>query len=199
MKNVKFVFAALLSVLFVSSVVASNDVTKGLELKSSENSLREQIVKVVSDISYTGNADVFVKFSVDVENGFSVNEVVSSDKGLAAQVKTLLSKTSLLVPTSLDGSYLLKIKFVENESLAVSVPSKESKLLEAISGSLASVEAKQGTSAKLYFLVKENTIIVKKVEGSDATLAKSISLALENSKIDGAAKHDGYYQTTVKF
>jgi hypothetical protein len=199
MKNVKFVFAALLSVLFVSSVVASDVIPDASELKASENSLRQQIVKVVSDISFEGTADVFVKFTVGAEAGFNVVEVVSIDKDLAAKVKSVLAKTSLLVPASLEGSYLLKIKFVENENFAVSLPSKESKLLEVISGNLASVEAREGISAKLYFLVKENTIIVKKVEGADASLTKSISLALENSKIEDAAKFDGYYQTTVKF
>ncbi|HEX2936296.1 MAG TPA: hypothetical protein VHO72_13160 [Bacteroidales bacterium] len=199
MKKVKFVFAALFSALLVSSVSASGVVvTDASGVKSSENSLREQIAQVVSSISYEGSAVVSVKFSVDEKAGFSLKEVDGTDKALASKVKAVLAKSSLNVPTSLDGAYLLEIKFVADADLAEATSSDSSNLREVIAESLSSVGAAQGSSVELHFAVKDNSILVKKVEGADKGLAKSISLALENTKIE-SAKLEGNYQTTVKF
>lgn len=199
MKNVKFVMVALLSVFMVSSAVATDILPDASELKSSENSLREQIEKVVSEINYDGVADVYVKFEVSAQTGFSLSEVESSDAKLASSVKSVLAKSSLRVPSNLEGSYLIKIKFVDDEAVAVSESSSSNKLREVIAENLSSVWVASSASVTLSFEVKENSIIVKKVENADKSLAKSITLALANAKIDAPVKYDGVYQTTVKF
>lgn len=202
MKKVKFVLAALFSAFLVSTVSVSASgiiVTDASDLKASESSLREQIAQVVSSIPYEGSAVVSVKFAVDANTGFSVKEVEGSDKALASKVKDVLSKSSLKVSSPLAGAYRVDIKFVESAELAEATSSSTLSLRSVIAESLSSVYAAQGASVKLHFAVKDNSILVKKVEGADEDLAKSISLALESTKIQESAKLEGNYLTTVKF
>lgn len=201
MKKVKLVLVALFSAFLVSTVSVSASgiiVTDASDLKASESSLREQIAQVVSSIPYEGSAVVSVKFAVDANTGFSVKEVEGSDKALVSKVKAVLSKSSLKVSSPLAGAYIVNIKFVESAELADATSSSLS-LRSVIAQSLASVDAAQGASVELHFAVKDNSILVKKVEGADEDLAKSISLALESTKIQESAKLDGNYLTTVKF
>jgi hypothetical protein len=199
MKSSKFIFSALLSaVVSFSAVFASNGNSDASELKSSENSLRQQIVRVLSDIPYDGSAVVFVKFSVAPENGLTIDTVTSIDKMLASQVQSVLAKTSLYVPSSINGTYSISVKFVENDGFAFETPSKNEIVRKAIADNLSSVFAKEGTSVELYFAVKDNTIEVKKIEGSEA-IVKSVSLALANTKIDESSNIDGAYQIKVRF
>ena len=199
MKISKIVFAAFLSAFIsVSAVVASGVNTDASELKANENTLRQQIETVLSNIPYEGTAVVFVKFSVAPESGLKIDSVVSADNVLASTVKSTLAKTSLYVPSSLNGSYLLKVKFVNKDGFAPVAVSKNEIIRQAISENLASVYALEGSSIDVYFAVKDNNIEVKKVEG-DEKLVKSVSLALANTKIYDNSVADGVYQIKVKF
>jgi hypothetical protein len=199
MKISKFVFTAFLSAFIsVSAVVASGINTDASELKANENTLRQQIETVLSNIPYEGTAVVFVKFSVAPESGLKIDSVVCVDNVLASTVKSTLAKTSLYVPSSLNGSYLLKVKFVNMDGFAPVAVSKNEIIRQAISENLASVYALEGSSIEVYFAVKDNNIEVKKVEG-DEKLVKSVSLALANTKIYDNSIVDGVYQVKVKF
>ncbi|HEY4785227.1 MAG TPA: hypothetical protein VIH57_04230 [Bacteroidales bacterium] len=116
MKIVKFFSVALVSSLLLASSVLANDVVKK-EGRSDENAVRRQLAGVLSKVSTDSNSEVFVYFKLSSKDGFELIDVKGQDNDLASKVKSALSTGAIAAPASLDGKYLVKVKFTSYDSL----------------------------------------------------------------------------------
>jgi hypothetical protein len=118
MKTLKFFSIALVSsLLMVSSVFASGGDKSNADVKAAENSIREQLAGVLSEVAVDNSDVVYVYFTVSAKNGFELNAVSSLNSSLSDQVKKTLTSKVIAAPANLDGKYLLKIRFIDRASL----------------------------------------------------------------------------------
>jgi len=110
-KVVKFLsYAFLGSFLVVSSAFASGD--KANSVKTSENSIREQLANALSKLSVEDASEVYVYFTVSSKSGFELENVAGLDSKLATDVKATLKAKSIAVPADLNGRFLIKVSFI---------------------------------------------------------------------------------------
>lgn len=114
MKVVKFFSIAVVSsFLTVSSMLASDVKGTNVEVKSAENSIREQVAGALSQVKADDNSVVYVVFSVSSSKGFEVVNVNSVNAALANEVKSVLTSQSISTSALVDGKYLLKVRFAD--------------------------------------------------------------------------------------
>jgi hypothetical protein len=199
MKTVKFFVGAIVSAVLLSATGYATEV-KSMKAKSEAtvDDFRSQIVNTFSDVTFDNNVDVYLKFSVDEENGFTVKDVVSSDKAFAEIVKSKLSTKSLTIPASLKGTYQIKISFIKNSDLTYKVSNSEV-LRSLISEKLSSAKVFAEGSVDVKFSVKSNILTVENVEGKNDYLVKSVESILKNSSVVVPDGINGTYQVKVSF
>ena len=118
MKIVKFFSVALVSSFLVASSVLANDIASSkTDVKSAENVVRDQLAGALSQVSTNSDSEVFVYFKVSSKDGFKLLDVKGADSELASEVKSTLASKSIAAPASLDGKYLVKVKFTNSDSL----------------------------------------------------------------------------------
>ena len=94
-----------------SSVFATNKVNSNADVKSAENTVREQLAGALSNVSADESSDVYVYFKVSSKTGFELIDVKGLDAELAGKVKSTLKSKNFVTPAILDGTYLVKVKF----------------------------------------------------------------------------------------
>ena len=115
MKIVKFFSVALVSSFLVASSVFATSVEKSnADVKSAENTVREQLASALSSVTAETSSDVFVYFTVSSKAGFELIDVNGLDSELASKVKSTLKAKTFATPAILDGKYLIKVKFTNN-------------------------------------------------------------------------------------
>lgn len=82
-----------------------------VEETANYNSIREQVMNVVSDIQGSKSESVDVKIRVVNPYYVKVLKAESSDPKLAAKVKQSLESERLYVPKKLNGDYTIKVTF----------------------------------------------------------------------------------------
>lgn len=111
-KVVKFLFVAFLgSFLVVASAMASVNKSED-DVKASENSIREQLVGTLSNVTIDDTSEVYVYFTVSAKSGFELNSVIGENSGLTNEVEKLLKTKHIEVPAYLEGKYVVKVSFV---------------------------------------------------------------------------------------
>jgi len=111
-KVVKFLLVAFLgSFLVVASAMASVNKLED-DVKASKNSIREQLVTTLSDVTVNDKSEIYVYFTVSTKNGFELISVAGENSGLTNVVEKLLKTNRIEVPTYLEGKYLVKVIFV---------------------------------------------------------------------------------------
>lgn len=197
MKTSKFFVTAVLSgMLFISSVNATDGNKPVSASSNSKNMLRAQIVKALSNVSAT-DQEVFIRFSVSSEKGFELLKVDGKNTELVKTVKFELGNENILVPTDLEGVYSLKVRFSDREALGTE--DAASVLRNQIANALTDVMVNESASVKLELFINNNSLKVKKVEGSNKALVTFVESVLSNSAIVPPAELAGNYQITVKF
>ncbi len=199
MKTVKFFASALLiSGLLVSTAIASEGDKAKSELKTSENSIREQLSSALSDVASSNEGVVFIYFTVSSEKGFEILNVAGENKILNDKVKSSLKGESISTPSNLKGSYMIKVLFTDN--YAVNAPVKATDVLRSeVADALSKINVDESASVKLVLFVKDNNVSVSKVEGANKSLASSIESTLNASKISVPAELAGNYEIKVQF
>ncbi len=199
MKNVKFLVSAFLSVVLLSSSAYSND---GVEAKSPNKSVSEtvkgQIESLFSEVTVDKDVDVVVKFSVDKEKGFELQEVSSTNDEFSALVSSKLKHSKLYVPKELSGSYLVKIRFVNSSSYKTETLGTEA-LRSYLQESLASFDIPYSGSVDLVFSVKNDVLSIVDVKGTNLKLVNSLKDSFKAPRFDAPKAIDGYYQVKLTF
>jgi hypothetical protein len=196
MKKVKFFVTALLSgVMFVSSVFATEGDKPAMASADASNVLRERIVRALSDISAL-DQEVVIKFKVSTDNRFEVVSVDGQDKDLVNSVKAEFKNEKISVPAGLDGLYSVKVRFTDHE---VVKEDASEVLRNQLADALSTVNVSESASVNVQLYINNNTLKVKKVEGSDKSLASAVETTLTNSSIVPPAELAGTYNVTVKF
>ena len=198
MKTVKFFASAILSsMLFTSALLASGG-ESGSSAKASENALRDQIVDVLSNVSSGTSGVVYVLFSVDKEKGLEVLNVSGVDGELANKVKSKLANNKFSIPSSLEGKYMIKVRFADSYEVA-DKNAGINYLRSQISDKLTSLNASEGTSVNLVFSVNNSELKLKDVTSEDLKLATAVKSALSSSSFDLPSGIAGTYELKVKF
>lgn len=199
MKTVKFFSAALLiSASLVSTAIASEGDKAKSEAKASENSVREQLSSALSNVTVADKGTVFIYFTVTSEKGFELLNVAGENKSLNDQVTSSLKSESILAPTNLKGSFVVKVLFTDKYE--VNAPVKATDVLRnEVANVLSTLNVNESTSVSLVLLVKDNTVSVSNVEGGSKYLASSIENTLNASKISVPAELAGKYEVKVQF
>ncbi len=110
MKVVKFFAIALVSSFLVASNMFATDVNKSNDVKAAENSIREQLVSVLSTVSTDDVDCVYVHFSIS-DKGLEVINVKGENQKLVDDVKAALTSKEIS-NSSLNGKYLIKVTFI---------------------------------------------------------------------------------------
>jgi len=198
MKTSKFLVSALLSgVLLVSSVYGTESDKSKNTSTDAKNVVREQIVDALSDITAPNNQEVYVHFSVSSDKGFELLKVDGANSELAKEVKSKLISENIKVTSELEGAYVIKVRFADKAEVKPELASDV--LRKNIATALSSVEASDASSVKLTLTVKNDNVIVEKVEGSDKKVVSSVENVLAKNAIYSPAELAGTYQVTVKF
>jgi len=110
-------FALLSSFLVVTnaSTIFGGNTTS--DVKASENSVREQLATVLSNVAFEDGNEVTIYFSVSSDKGFELTKVDGSDSDLTSEVKNTLTKKTISIPSNLEGKYAVKVKFTDVKSL----------------------------------------------------------------------------------
>lgn len=196
MKKGKFFVTAILSgVMFVSSVFATEGNKPAMASSDAKNVVREQIVKALSDISAL-DQEVVIKFKVSDNSRFEIVNVEGQDKDLVSTVKEELKNEKIAVPAGLDGFYSIKVRFTDHEVVKEDAAAV---LRSQLADALSSVNASESASVNVQLYINNNTLKVKKVEGSDKNLASAVETTLSKSSIVPPAELAGTYNVTVKF
>jgi hypothetical protein len=199
MKNVKNVLSALLCAVLFSTTVLANEVKSASEKeKASINALRNQIAYTFSDVPIENDLDVYVRFSVSNEKSLVLEEVLCIDKEFAKMVKTKLEKCRMKSLSSLNGPYLIKIRFIKNQAVE-NVISSNDLLRSLFLEYLSPVSDYYEGSVIIQFAVKDGLLVLGKVEGVNANLVKSVETILTDGKIVVPAGINGKYQVKVSF
>jgi hypothetical protein len=110
MKVAKFFSIVLAgSFLTVSSMMASGN--ENADVKKAENTVREQIANVLSDVNIESSDVIYVYFTVS-SKGFELIDAKGENTELSDKVKEALSTSSIVPPVALEGKYLIKVRFV---------------------------------------------------------------------------------------
>jgi hypothetical protein len=205
MKTIKFFIVACLStVLFSNTIFANGSASAEEKGAKAEELIRSQILYTFSDVNVEDNLVVYVLFSVDKEKGFAVKEVSSFDQSFATMVKTKLSKSNISAPASLEGDYLIKIRFVPSENALASGKSYTSVngtdvLRSIIADNMNSINTLEKGSVNVKFNVKDNSVSVKAIDGENNKLVKTVDEALKSAKLNAPEGIAGNYQIKVTF
>lgn len=115
MKVVKFLSVALVSsVLFVSGVNAVEN--KGGADVNAENLIRNELASALSVVSASESETVNIVFAI-TGKGFELKNVTGKNDYLVKKVKAILASKNISSPESLNGQYMIKIRFVDAASL----------------------------------------------------------------------------------
>lgn len=197
MKKGKFLVAALLSgMVFVSSGLATEGERPGSVSTGAKNVVRNQIVNALSEVTANGQ-EVMVQFSVSADKGFKLLKVDGKNSDLVNQVKSKLVRESFDVPAEMEGVYSLKVRFSDTEEFKTE--DAPALLRSQLAEALAEIPVYEPASLNVELFISNNTLKVKKVEGSNKALVSSVESVLNNSEIIPPAELAGNYQVTVKF
>ena len=109
-------YAFLGCFLVVASALANVEKSKKVA-DPSENRVREQFISNLSGIPFDNDdtSEVYISFAVSAKNGLEITRVTSENSDLANRVKETLKLKAkhFEVPASLNGKYLIKIRFIK--------------------------------------------------------------------------------------
>lgn len=200
MKSFKFLLSAFFSMVLLSGTAFSNE-REGFESDNSKvvpNSIKRQIESLFSNVPVDKEGEVVVAFSVNKEKGLVLSDVYSSNKFYASLVERRLSTSKFYIPKKAEGSYQLRIKFV-NSYAYVDTKTPADILRTHITSTLESVKTNIAGKVDLKFLVKDNKLSIVDIAGTNPYLVSVVKENLNNSTVELPADKYGVYQITLNF